>query len=141
MSTDLNEIRESSGGREDDLGPGLLQALDELTPALGFAPVTRVRGAVDALPPDVSADLRAVLREALTNVARHAHARSAEVEVAVAGEQVTLRVTDDGIGCAGAPKDGGLADARRRATWHGGDLTVAPGPAGGTRLTWTVPLR
>lgn len=141
MSADLNETRKYSGGRGDDDAPDLLRTIGELTPTLGFAPVTRLRGAVDRLPPDVTADLHAVLREALTNVARHAHARSAEVEVTVTAEQVTLQVTDDGIGCAGAPKDGGLADARRRAAWHGGDLGVAPGPAGGTRLTWAVPLR
>ena len=150
MSVNLNatgDARGVGGGRSESApahsggGRSLVETIRELAPELHFAPVTRVLGAVDELSPDVVDDLRAVLREALTNVARHARARTAEVELAVTDEQATLRVTDDGVGCAGAPKDGGLADARRRARWHGGGLTVEPGPAGGTRLTWTVPLR
>jgi len=52
---------------------------------------------------------------------------------------VTLRVRDDGVGLAAAPRDGGLADLRRRAAWHGGTLSVQPEPGGGTGLTWAVP--
>jgi signal transduction histidine kinase len=93
------------------------------------------------LTSDVVTDLLAVLGEALTNVARHARARSAHVALAVTVDDVTLRVRDDGIGLAGAPRDVGLADLRRRAAWHGGTLDVQPEPAGGTRLTWAVPRR
>ena len=112
----------------------------EFTGALGFAPITRLEGPVDLLRRDVTVDLLAVLREALTNVAQHAHAHSAEVEVVVAAGSVTLRVVDDGVGLAGATTDGGVADLRRRAAWHGGRLTLQPGASGGTRLSWTVPL-
>ena len=80
-----------------------------------------------------------MLREALTNVARHARARTADVEVTVAAGVLTLRVIDDGVGMQEAAWDGGLADLRRRATWHGGTLSMELQPAGGTRLTWTVP--
>jgi signal transduction histidine kinase len=63
----------------------------------------------------VVTDLRDVLGEALTNVARHAHAHGVEVHLALTEGQVALQVTDDGIGCAGPPKDGGLADLGRAA--------------------------
>ena len=136
-------------GRPGETGDGTLEGrvaplretVTALTPALGFPPAMRVVGPVGDLSPDVVTDLCAVLGEALTNVARHAHAHGVEVHLAVTEGQVALQVTDDGIGCAGPPKDGGLADLRRRAAWHGGSLTVEPGPAGGTRLTWAVPLR
>src|SRR5206468_2622542 len=93
------------------------------------------------LSSDVVTDLLAVVGEALTNVARHAHASSVKVDFAVTVDSVTLQVRDDGIGLAGAPRDAGLADLRRRAAWHGGTLAVRPEPAGGTRLTWAVPRR
>ena len=70
---------------------------------------------------------------------RHAHANSAEVDIAVTADAITACVTDDGVGMAAAPRDGGLADLRRPATWHGGTLTVGPGALSGTRLIWTAP--
>jgi signal transduction histidine kinase len=91
------------------------------------------------LTSDVVIDLLAVLREALTNVARHARAASVRVELVVTGEGVVLRVRDDGVGMAGGSSNGGLADLRRRADWHGGTLAVEHELAGGTRLTWAVP--
>src|SRR3954464_9122148 len=86
-------------------------------------------------------NLFAVLHEALTNVAQHARARTVEVDITVAAGTVTLCVVDDGVGMAGAPRDGGLADLRRRAVWHGGTLSVERAATGGTRLTWAVPQR
>jgi two-component sensor histidine kinase len=128
--------------------PGLDRALarirgvaDDRAAVLGFRPVLRVTGHAADLTGDVVTDLLAVLAEALTNVARHARAASVDVDLAVTVDDVTLRVRDDGIGLAGAPTDGGLADLRRRAAWHGGSLDVRPEPAGGTRLTWAVPRR
>jgi two-component sensor histidine kinase len=113
--------------------------IDHRAAELGFLPVLRITGPVPELTNDIVTDLLAVLREALTNVARHARARSAHVALAVTGDAVTLRVRDDCIGLAAAPTDGGLADLRRRAAWHGGTLSVQPEPDGGTRLTWAVP--
>jgi two-component sensor histidine kinase len=113
--------------------------IDDRAAELGFLPVLRMIGPVPELTSDIVIDLLAVLREALTNVARHARARSARVTLAVTGDAVTLRVRDDGIGLAAAPRDGGLADLRRRAAWHGGNLSVQLEPDGGTRLTWEVP--
>jgi len=113
--------------------------IDDRAAELGFLPVLRITGPVPELTSDIVIDLLAVLGEALTNVARHAHARSAHVALAVTGDAVMLRVRDDGIGLAAAPRDGGLADLRRRAAWHGGTLSVQPEPDGGTALTWAVP--
>lgn len=113
--------------------------LDDRAVELGFLPTLGMTGPVPDLRSDVVTDLLAVLGEALTNVARHALADSVHVTLAVTATDVTLRVRDDGIGLAAANAETGLADLRRRAAWHGGTLSVQPEPAGGTRLTWTVP--
>jgi two-component sensor histidine kinase len=120
---------------------GIREVLDERAAVLGFRPALRATGPVAELTSDVVTDLLAVLGEALTNVARHARAGSVSVDLAVTVDDVTLRVRDDGIGSAGAPRGGGLADLRRRADWHGGTLGVQPEPAGGTQLAWAVPRR
>jgi anti-sigma regulatory factor (Ser/Thr protein kinase) len=97
-----------------------------------------VPGRLDDLREDVVSDLFTALRGALANVTRHAHARTADVTVTVTAGVLTLRVVDDGVGIQGARPDVDLADLTRRATWHGGSLSVEPGPAGGTAVTWTV---
>jgi len=123
----------------DEVAERLIRTVAGFTGALGFTPTTRLTGPMDHLPDDLVTNLLAAVVESLTNVARHAHARSAAVEVDVTGRTVTARVSDNGIGLAGAPHDGGLADLRRRAAWYGGSLSVRPGSQSGTQVTWTVP--
>jgi signal transduction histidine kinase len=111
--------------------------------SLGFEPRVAFDGPVDTLvPPHVAAELLATLREALSNVARHAEAQRVEVEVAVEGGLV-LTVRDDGRGFDGtgaAPGSLGVANMRARAEHLGGDLLVTGGPGKGTELVWRVPL-
>jgi signal transduction histidine kinase len=126
-------------GRTDGVAGRLRDMVTGLTTSLAGQPAIRVTGPVDDLREDMVIDLFAVLQEALTNVVRHARARTADVDITVASGTVTLQVVDDGIGMQAAPRDGGLGDLRRRATWHGGTLLIGPGRAGGTRLVWRVP--
>ena len=136
-------------------GPGMRQAvLDavlELAPTLGFAPSVSFSGPVDAaVPAGVGEHLVATVREALTNVARHAGARHVSVSLAV-GEDIRLEVVDDGRGIShppGEPDRGpasaggghGLRNLRSRAEKLGGTLTVTSAGEAGTRLAWLVPL-
>jgi signal transduction histidine kinase len=117
----------------------LLDVVTEVTPALGFEPAVRFSGLLDTLPVALTDDLLAVLREALTNTARHAHATTADVELAATTNRVTLGVRDNGTGIGDTTRRSGLANLRHRAEHHGGDLTVDSGPDG-TRLIWSVPL-
>jgi signal transduction histidine kinase len=120
---------------------GRLRAMAlELTSPLPVRPAIRVAGPLDELREDMVTDLFAVLHEALTNVVRHARASTARVDIEMASGTVALEVADDGAGMAGAPRDGGLADLRRRATWHGGTLSVDERASGGTLLSWCVPV-
>jgi signal transduction histidine kinase len=85
-------------------------------------------------------DLLAVLRESLSNVARHARARSADVDVVATADRLTLAVADDGGGMGEVTRSSGLANMRRRATHRGGTFTVEPREPSGTLLRWSVPI-
>jgi len=91
------------------------------------------------LPPGLSGAAAAILTEALSNVARHAAARQAQVRLSAAGDAVVLDVLDDGRGLEGAAFGHGLRGAADRATALGGHLQVGPGPAGGTLLRAVLP--
>ena len=78
------------------------------------------------------------MREALTNIARHAHAHTADVDLTAHDDRVTLTVRDDGVGLGDTTRRSGLANLRRRAQHHGGSFVLEPGPGGGTLLTWTA---
>jgi signal transduction histidine kinase len=81
-----------------------------------------------------------VLREALSDLARHAAATAAHVDVAVAAGRLTLTVTDDGRGPGEAERRSGLANMRRRAEEHGGEFSLGAAEPRGTRLRWSVPI-
>ena len=76
---------------------------------------------------DLAAELLATLREALSNVARHAKATRVEVEVVVT-DQVVLRVVDDGIGppALDTPRGHGLRNMEARAAHCGGRFELQP---------------
>ena len=108
---------------------------------LGFTPAVRFSGPVDTLVGEQAGEhLLAVLREALSNASRHAHATSVEVEVSADAAGIRLTVTDDGAGIGKGGRRSGLANLRERAERLGGAFTIAPGAAGGTVLEWTVPI-
>jgi signal transduction histidine kinase len=126
--------------------PGLraqvLQICQDAAVTLGFTPAVRFTGPVDYEVSDEAAEhALAVAREALSNVARHAKASKAEVDVATVDGFLVLRVTDDGLG---VPQDSvrrsGLGNLADRAAELGGDFTVRPAEGGGTVLEWRVPL-
>lgn len=117
------------------------QAMSAATSTLGFTPRLSFEGPIEALvPAAVLESLLAVVREALTNVARHARASAVEVSLS-AGEELVLRVVDDGRGLQPGGRRSGLRNLQERAESRGGSCTVATGPRGGTELDWRVPLR
>ncbi|MFI6582990.1 GAF domain-containing protein [Embleya sp. NPDC050493] len=132
--------------RGRDAGPGLrsrcLREVDAVTEMLGFAPTLRVDGLLDTrVPESIAAQVIAVLREALANAARHAHASRVEVHVEADDKHVRVRVRDDGVGPPSAPtRDSGLGNMRERAETLGGACSFGPSPDGGAVLEWHVPL-
>ncbi len=134
-------IFELSSRHPTSLRQEIRSLVREYVPVLGFTPTVRTSGAVDTLvTPDVRAHLLPVLREAISNVARHALADHAEVELEVRDQSVVLRVTDDGGGLPREREESGLRNARRRAAGLGGTVDLRPNEPRGTVLTWEVPL-
>lgn len=125
----------------DGLRAQVLAVLAHATPGLGVRPKVRLDGPLDAdVPADVAGHLVAVLREALSNVARHARARRVEVTVRVAADHVLLVVEDDGVGLGEPSLRSGLANIEDRAEAVGGTACVGPAAARGTRVSWSAPL-
>jgi signal transduction histidine kinase len=113
----------------------------ESSHSLGFEPTIRFEGAVDAVATHIGIDGLATLREALSNVARHALAKHVVVTLAATGGELSLTVADDGIGFRPVESSGhGLANMARRAESLGGRFRVATRPEGGTLVEWRVPL-
>jgi signal transduction histidine kinase len=126
----------------DDLG--LIAALESLT--AGFADrhacacVFVHDNLEERLPPPLEAAVFRIVQEALSNVARHAHATTCQVSVRRTVGHVHVAIQDDGIGFD-LPDDGGgysgglgLVGVRERAALFAGTLTVATAPNRGTRL-------
>ncbi|WP_229075573.1 GAF domain-containing sensor histidine kinase [Actinoplanes sp. DH11] len=120
----------------------LRDTVDAAAATLGFRPALETSGPVEsAVPDDVVPELTAVLREALSNVARHARATDVRVSVRVAGGELILQVRDDGVGMDPALARGGVVNMGERAHDLGGAFEIGPGPdGGGTLVTWRVPL-
>ena len=124
IRTTIFELQHRQGGSMRSQVRALVK---EYVPVLGFTPTLRVLGPVDtAVPGTMSEQLLAVLREALSNIARHALADKAEVEIAASADELVLTVIDNGTGLPAERNESGLRNARRRAPAPGGVLGLAP---------------
>lgn len=96
----------------------------------------------DAVGADISDDIVAVVREGLSNAARHAHASSVTVTLTVTTERVAIEVLDDGGGITPTlGRRSGLSNLAARARRHHGSFTITPREDGsGTRVAWEAPL-
>lgn len=117
----------------------IMSVTEERAPLLGFSPEVTLQGPLEKVPEGTAAQVLAVCREALTNVARHAGVSAATVTLSV-GEDVLLTVRDNGLGSSEAAGMGGLGGMRERAEMRGGTFRVDSQPGAGTNLEWRVPL-
>lgn len=128
-------------GRREGMQSAVLEVRGQVAPALGFEPHVSFSGPVDTVSDDdLVRDVVAVVREALTNVAKHAQASSAAVTVTVEGQTLCVIVQDNGIGIAQLHRSSGIANMKRRAEQRSGDLVIESAPNGGSRLCWTARL-
>jgi signal transduction histidine kinase len=119
----------------------VLAIAGELTPALGFSPRVAFAGPVDSLIAGTLADdVLACVREALTNIAKHARASSADVDVTAHAGEVTVTISDNGIGIGSSVSTSGLKNLRARAERRGGSFDVQLSAHGGAQLTWKAPI-
>jgi signal transduction histidine kinase len=129
----------SSRGVRDDV----IALVAELRDTVGFELDVSFDGAVNtAVSEKVAEHLMATIREAVTNVERHAKATEATIVLSANDGHCQLQVTDNGQGIDGKGREGGLGltNLRRRAEKLNGRLEVAGVPTGGTVLTWRVPI-
>jgi signal transduction histidine kinase len=131
----------------DDLG--LAEAVrrhgNEWARSFGIAVELRLSGTIPhPLPPFVQTTTYRILQEALTNVARHAHARAVVVNLTYEGTMLELVVRDDGVGfeaAAARRKTSGLGlhGMRERVTLLGGSFDLESTPGWGTMVRARVP--
>ncbi|WP_028651800.1 GAF domain-containing sensor histidine kinase [Nocardioides halotolerans] len=140
IRTSIFALRGTLDRSRDELRAASLDVASELTPVLGFSPDVQFSGAPGAVADDLVEDLTAVVREALTNVARHAHADSASVELVATTDRLRVVVTDDGVGIDHCQRRSGTTNLLTRAERRGGTCSVVPGAVRGTVLTWEVAM-
>jgi signal transduction histidine kinase len=145
----IRQVRSSIyelGLDEEDPGvrAGVVALVRSLTPMLGFDVRVSFDGPIDAvISQSVTEQLLATIREAVTNVGRHAHATEASVVVSTHLGVCHLRVVDNGIGLGVNQNENvglGLVNLRRRAEKMHGTMEITTSTSGGTVLEWEVPV-
>jgi signal transduction histidine kinase len=140
VSASLEELRAVAHGIYPAVlaGSGLAVALESVV-ARASVP-TRLRVDLPGrLPPPMEVAAYYVVSEALTNLDKHAAARSAGVQVRQQGGRVLLDVDDDGVGGADPAAGSGLRGLVDRVEALGGELRITSPRAGGTRLHVELP--
>ena len=131
------------GATEDeapDLQSVVTRLVERAAHSLGARPRLVLSGPIRTrVPPDLAAEVVAVLTEALSNLVRHARADRIEVLLSLE-DQLVLEVVDNGVGLPDQVIESGLANLRERALRRGGTFSTGVPPGGGTCLRWTVPL-
>jgi signal transduction histidine kinase len=142
----LDILRQSGEAppRSPTAGLADLAQLVEGTQAAGLTVHTDVKLPAGPLPAGVDLAAYRIVQEALTNVTRHAGARSASVSIGQEDDTLTVEVTDDGRGgptfATGAGSGSGIAGMRERAAALGGHLDAGPTPGGGFAVRARLPL-
>ncbi len=127
--------------------------------AEGFSARTGIDVTVDSnfserLPDEAETHLFRIAQEALTNIARHAEARTVKIHLASAADSICLSIQDDGRGLPAAPVNTrglpaasgnarglGMIGMRARARSAGGDVIIRSKPGAGVLIEVRVPLR
>ena len=134
--------------RPTGLKRAVLAVVEEQTPALGFVPEVKVGVQISEVSDRVINELMPTLREGLSNIAQHAHARSAQVFLRLEDGELVLHLADDGLGVAPLEESlrehrpvrgNGLRNMNERADSVGGSCTLRSRPGGGAELVWRVP--
>lgn len=146
LDTTVREIRSaifelhSTPVAEASLRRSATDLAAESSRTLGFEPDIHFEGPLDQVDQTLAEHVMAVQREALSNVARHAHASTANVSIVLREGWLSLVVGDDGVGPGESAGGGrGMINMKERARNLGGDVDLSACDGGGSVLTWRVP--
>jgi signal transduction histidine kinase len=129
-----------AAGSGESLRRRLLDIVNETAQGV-LQPTVRMSGAVDSLVTgELAADVEAVVREGVSNAARHSGGGHVTVTLDVA-DDVVVEILDDGRGLDPKAARSGLRNLEQRARRHGGEAAVETLADGGARLRWSAPLR
>lgn len=114
--------------------------VEEMTAGTDLRTSVRVTGPLSVVDPALATHALSVLREAISNCVRHAHAHTLVVAFDVA-DNLGIEITDDGVGIPDGVATSGLKNMQSRAHENGGHMTIGPAnAAGGTKISWSAPL-
>lgn len=128
----------------DDLGLGAAVEwlAENFAQRSGIACEARVAEKCASVPEPHATALFRILQESLTNIARHARARTVSIDLGCDARTLTMRIADDGVGIIrgeGAKRTFGVLGMRERAEALGGELRLDSAPGAGTVLTVSLP--
>jgi two-component system NarL family sensor kinase len=133
----------------DDLGlmPSLRMLVESVSARAGIAITLRTPTTDRRLPPAIEVLLFRVTQEALTNMVKHAQARSGQVDLNLNATRAMLTITDDGVGFDSerlrrdpTPNGVGLLGMRERVAYHRGWIDIRSRPREGVRITLSIPI-
>lgn len=128
------------------LGPALEWRADEFTKASGVEVEVKISGLEKRLSRDVELVFYRVGQESLSNIGRHAQAKSVQLSLTRKDQVVQLRIKDDGVGFSVAeipknqPRGLGLLGMRERMSMINGSLEINTQPGQGTEILAVVRL-
>lgn len=129
------------GDAQPTLRHRVIDLISEFEPHLVHTPRLMFGGTVDlSVRDELADDVVAVVREALSNIVRHAQARHVRVVITAREHEVSVEVTDDGVGLPGeSTRRSGTGNLEARALARGGAFRIETLPTGGTALRWSAP--
>lgn len=138
----ISELREAARGVHPAIlsEQGLSAALQNLADRAGIAVDLRLSTHLDELPLSVATTTYFICAEGISNSIKHGHAAKVAIEVIVSGGDLSLHVSDDGVGGAAPQAGGGLRGLADRVAAVGGTLDISSPSGRGTRLVATLPL-
>ncbi|HEY6533224.1 MAG TPA: PAS domain-containing sensor histidine kinase [Acidimicrobiales bacterium] len=147
LDATIREIRtvifslQATGSADEGTRVRVLDLIGEAAQNLGFEPRLLLDGPIETVDEEIVAQLLPSLREALTNVAKHAGASVVDVALTVDDSEVRLVVRDDGAGLGPDRGTGrGLDNMATRAEVVGGSFRIEAGDDRGTCVEWSAPF-
>ena len=149
LDATVREIRQTifelahSHSQSSSLRPRVIREVATASESLGFQPHVLFEGPLDSVVPSTVVEhLVAALREALSNVVKHARASWVDIRLELLGDDVVLTVEDDGVGIFPTHRRSGIKNLEQRASELGGssDIEATRPDGSGTRLIWRASI-